>query len=90
VTVWFWLAGHSCKGKLKNRKKEKKIPRTILYFCIWIKIPIPVTRSWRDLIICHGCQYGFEQFVGIISIELRKYVFVMKHNIYVYRSCMLA
>jgi hypothetical protein len=26
VTVWFWLAGHSCKGKLKNRKKEKKIP----------------------------------------------------------------
>jgi hypothetical protein len=51
VTIWFWLAGPSYKKNLKNRnKKEKNVPQIILYFCIWIKISIPVARSLRYLI----------------------------------------
>ena len=47
----------------KSEKKEQKRDETkkfyasflfikflFLYFCIWIKIPIPITRNWRDLI----------------------------------------
>jgi hypothetical protein len=47
VTIWFWLAGRSYKGK---QKTEKKYRRLSYIFCIWIKIPISVTRGWRDLI----------------------------------------
>jgi hypothetical protein len=44
------------RKKRKNRKEMKQRPSFLfirflfLYFCIWIKIPILVTRSWRDLI----------------------------------------
>jgi len=47
VTVWFWLAGCSYKGKLKKRKKGIA---EYLIFLYLIKISIPITRSWRDLI----------------------------------------
>jgi hypothetical protein len=44
-----------------KKEQKKKLNKEILpfflfirflflYFCIWIKIPIPITQSWRDII----------------------------------------
>ena len=40
----------------------------ILYFCIWIKIPIPVTQSWRDLI---GLRFIVVHIIIFFSIWIK-------------------